>query len=304
MEKAGQKRSAIIAMCTFVAIVLWFIVRLTEDYTITVDLPTEVINMPADTALAVLPPATIQARVEGVGTALFGLRRLPPVVKIDGTQMAVNVSTSVTLAQSLSAIDFFPESFELHKEEQITRRIPVRSLVRFEAVETYDFFTEPTIEPNFIDVSGARSVIEALYEWPTQELITSGVRDSVGLVVPLSDTLGGLVIKSHTAVTISHLSENYTEDTRLLTVLVTGLPTATQAVQLDPSSVAVQYRVPVSQVEAVRAAEEFFATISYHTIRQDTTGRIHPDITLPDGFVLKNVDVFPRTLEYFIYAGE
>ena len=124
------------------------------------------------------------------------------------------------------------------------------------------------------------------------------------VIVPLADTLAGLVTKAAAvAVTITTRAYHYTEGSRVLNVDVTELPTMTQVVELDPPSVEVRFRVPLSQYDAAYEAEDFFATVSYESIRKDTTGRISPQIHLPPDLLLHLVETSPRTLEYFIYIG-
>jgi hypothetical protein len=44
---------------------------------------------------------------------------------------------------------------------------------------------------------------------------------------------------------------------------------------------------------------DFFATVSYDEIRQDTTGRVQPDLVLPENVVLRDVEMIPQTLGYY-----
>ena len=299
-----HRRGLVVTMCTLIAIILWLTLSLSETYTILVEVKTKIVHMPPDTALATLPPQTVRAQISGTGTDLFGVRFDPPVLNIDGSIDVIETSTAVALPTGVTSVTYFPERFELDKEERITRRIPVRPRVTLEPVSAYDFFTDPVVIPASIDVSGAVSVINSLSEWPTEKIVRSGVRDSMAVIVPLADTLAGLVTKAAAvAVTITTRAYHYTEGSRVLNVDVTELPTMTQVVELDPPSVEVRFRVPLSQYDAAYEAEDFFATVSYESIRKDTTGRISPQIHLPPDLLLHLVETSPRTLEYFIYIG-
>ena len=287
-----------------IAIVLWFTLSLGEHYTILVEIDTQVTNLQQDTVLTRLPPKTVQARLSGTGTALFGVRFNPPILSIDASEDIVNVRNSVPLPNGITADEFYPQSFGLHKDERITRFVPVRSTVVFEPDEAFDFFTAPTIFPDSVRVEGARSIVSEIKDWPTQTVVRRGIKDSVGVLVPLTDSLPGLVVKSPAIVTVSNRVHEYTQGERVLTVASTELPTINQAVELDPPSVVVRYRVPLDQYEAAREAEDFYATVSYQAIRIDTTGRVLPEIHLPTELLLRQVEVHPRALKYFVYIGD
>ena len=287
-------------MCLLIAMVLWFTLSIGETYTIFVEMETQVTNIPPDTALAMLPPATIQVEVRGEGTALFGVRFDPPLLPIDATADNVNVNRLVNLPQGVSAVSFTPASFDLYKEERITRRIPLRSRAVIEPAASHDFFADPVLTPDSIEVSGARSIINALDAWPTVAYEHTGLDDTLTVVIALMDTLAGLVTASHTETTLATRAHQFSEDTRVLRVEVTELPTTQQGVELDPASVKVTYLVPVSQYQQARSAPDFFATVSYDVIRADATGRVHPEIHLPTELLVRHVKTEPSTLQYFI----
>ena len=299
-KEMPQRRGFIITMCIVVSVMLWFTLSIGETYTILVEMETQVTNVPPDTALAMLPPTTVQVQVRGAGTALFGLRFDPPRLPIDAGVDIVNVSTQVNLPQGVSAVSFLPQSFNLYKEQLITRKIPIRSRAFIEPAASYDFFSEPVLIPDSIEVSGARSVVNALDAWPTMPFERTGLEDTLSVVIPLVDTLAGLVTASHTQTTLSTRAHQFSEDTRVLRVEVTELPTTQQGVELDPPSVAVTYIVPVSQYQEAQRAPDFFATVSYDVIRTDATGRVRPEIHLPTQLLVRHVKTEPSTLRYFI----
>ncbi len=295
-----QRRGFIITMCIVVAVVLWFTLSIGETYTIFVEMDTLVTNVPPDTALAMLPPSSVQVQVRGAGTALFGLRFDPPRLPIDAAEDVVNVSTQVNLPQGVSAVSFIPQSFTLYKEQLITRKIPIRSRAVIEPAASYDFFSPPVLTPDSIEISGARSVVEALEAWPTVPFRRTGLEDTLTVVVALVDTLAGLVTASHAETTLSTRAHQFSEDSRVLRVEVTEQPTTQRGVELDPPSVTVKYIVPVSQYQAAQRAPDFFATVSYDVIRTDATGRVQPEIHYPTQLMIRPVSIEPSTLRYFI----
>ena len=303
VESGPENRGLVITLCLLISVVLWFTLSLSETSETLVTLQTQVTNMPSGTTFVELPPATVRIEVAGVVTDLFSLGFKKPTFEINATDDVVDVNTALQLPPGVSVQNVFPKSIELHKDRILARKIPVQPRVDFTPAATYDFFVDPLITPDSVVISGAQAIVQGLTHWPTAPAVKGRVRDTVEVVVALSDTLSGLVEVSHTEARVASRAYVYTESVRTLPVTVTELPTTQQVVQLDPASVDVTYRIPLAQYQAARKAEDFFATVSYEMIRTDTTGWVSPEIHLPTELLLRHVGTFPRRLEYFIYIG-
>ncbi len=305
-DRAGggsRRPGLVVSVCVSVALVMWITLSLDETYTVLVELDTRVVNLPPDSALTAAPPKSVQARVRGTGTALFSLKYDKPLVDIDASQDAVMLASVANLPQDVTVEDFFPERIQLSIEQRARRRIPVEVRAVLEPQETFHFFTEPEVVPDSVDVEGALSVVSELYAWPSVSGIHTGLRDSVNIHLPLSDSLSDLVQVDPTHVVLHSNAHRFTEAARILPVIVTDLPTTQPPVELDPGSVEVTYRVALSQFDAALGAEDFYATVPYDDIRSDTTGRVTPRIHLPTELLVRPVETYPRTLAYFIFLG-
>ena len=301
---AGSKRPGlVVSVCVSVALVMWITLSLDQTYTVLVELDTRVVNLAPDSALVAEPPTSVQARVRGTGTALFSLKYDKPLVDIDASQDAVMLASVANLPQDVTVEDFFPERIQLDIEERIRRRVPVELRATLEPQATYDFFTDPVLMPDSVDVVGALSVVSAVQSWPTVSVRHAGLRDSVNIHLPLSDSLANLVQVEPSHALLHSTAHRFTEAARILPVLVTDLPTTQPPVELDPGSVEVTYRVALSQYDAALGAEDFYATVPYDDIRSDTTGRVTPRIHLPTELLVRPVETYPRTLAYFIFLG-
>ncbi len=298
-EDQSRRRWGAITVCVLIAVVLWFTLSIRETYTILVEMPTQVANLPDDMALVVLPPASVQVQVSGEGFDLFRLRFNPPTVMIDAAMDDVDFATLVTL-QSVETENVTPRTFPLQKEPRISRKIPIRSRAVIEAAELWDFFQEHVLTPDSIVVTGAASIINDLEDWPSEVIRHTDLQDSLVVVLPLADTLAGLVEKSHLETTLTAVALEYTEGSRVFRVEVGEVPTTQWDVSLEPPTVRVTYRVPLSQFEQAREAEDFYATVSYAVIRADTTGRVRPEIIYPGGISLRNPGFSPSTLRYYV----
>ena len=300
-EEPSRRRWGAVTVCVVIAVVLWFTLSVQETYTILVEMPTQVVNLPDDMALVTLPPSQVQVQVSGEGFDLFGLRFNPPTVMMDAQDDEVILLDMVqNLPQGINTLGVNPREITFQKEPRISRTIPIRSRAIVETAEPHDFFEPHRLEPDSLVVTGAESLINSLQDWPTEVIRRTGLQDSLVIALPLADTLAGLVEKSQEETTLIAVASEYTEDSRVLRVEIGEVPTTQWDVSLEPPTVRVTYRVPLSHFDRAQEAEDFYATVSYTVIRSDTTGRVRPQINYPEGIPLHPTSVSPSTLRYYV----
>ena len=88
------------------------------------------------------------------------------------------------------------------------------------------------------------------------------MRDTVQLMVALSDTLDGLVDLDLTQTLITADVPEFTEGKRDIEIRVRDAP-ADQEITFDPAKTEVVYQVPIAQFDMAREAEDFYAFVRY-----------------------------------------
>ena len=304
-DEEPQSRGIVIAVCVLIASVLWMTFTLQEVKVVTLQVPTQVINVPPDQALEQMPPQSASVQVEGEGVQLLWLYYNPPLIPIDVSQGAVNLADAINLPDNVRLQSITPRQVSVDKEPRITTRIPVRPRVNVETPPAYELVRPPRIRPDSVTVSGAQSIIEGLEYWPTDSVTVENVRDSMATRVPLADTLNQLVTRSINNVTFIAQAGKFAEATREIEVEVTGVPSGQNVVTLEPSTVRVRYRVLFDQLFESQRAPNFFATVSYDQIRADTTGYVRPRLHVPTDLLIRDPEVIPSRLQYYTFvAGE
>lgn len=303
-EHEARRRTLAILMSLVVAFVLWFTFSMRESYSVVVEMPITVERLPEGRALSQLPPARARVTVQGEGWELLKLRRSPPAIEINTPDETINVFSSASessrLPPGVVVQSVLPATLDLDLEPRITRRLPVRLRSDLKAAELYDFTGSPTVVPDTVIVSGARSILNGLQEWPTALLERDEVNRSFTADVALSDTLAGLVEINMDRVTVTASAGLFTEAQRELEVRTEGAPLESNPVRLIPSRVTVTYRVPVDQYERSLADESFYAFVPYALAVNDTTGTLQPILHLPEELVIRDPRFEPRRLQYRI----
>lgn len=299
-EDPSRHRGLAITAAILVSSLLWFTFTMRDTHTTILQMPTEIVNLPEEQALSQLPPENVRVQLVGDGWSILRLRLSPPTIPINAAEDEVNIlSTIPELPKNVDIQSVSPNRFSLWREERVTRRLPVSNLAEIETPATHDLVSPPVLIPDSVEVTGAASVVEELEMWPTERVIFENVRDTLDVRLALSDTLAGLVSKNVETVNLRAVSEQFTEGFREIDVTVQGQPSSQTLVSLDPSTIRVKYRVLFSQYQDALDAMDFFATVSYEEIRQDTSGRVRPHLNFPDGIVLHDVEMIPQTLGYY-----
>lgn len=301
--EAPRRRGITITACVLISFTLWLTFTLQERKSVRLSLPTQVVNLSADQALEVRPPASVSVQAEGEGLQLLWLYYNPPAVPIDASGSAVRVQEAINLPDNVRVVNVNPQQVEVAVGPRMTRQVPVRSRVVLEPGVAHELLGTPTISPDSIEVSGAQRIVESLRYWPTDSTTIENLTDTLTTRVPLADTLDGLVQRSRSFVSITAQAGEFAEDSRQIKVEVVGVPSDQNVVALEPSTIRVRYRVLFDQLFEAQRAPDFFATVSYDQIRRDTTGYVRPDVHPPDDLIIRDATPIPARLRYYTYVS-
>lgn len=300
------RRGLIVAVCVVLSSVLWLSLTLGEQRTVTVRLPIQVVNVPADQALTEVPPSTARVQMRGDGMELIRLLYDPPTITVDGSAGRVNLEEAIDLQQvaNVRVENLMPRSIEIHTEPRTERRVPVVSRVDVELASAHELIEEPRLRPDSIQVVGAQSIVDSLSAWPTESTAVKDLQDTVQVEVSLADTLDGLVQRKVDRVTFVARAGRFAEATKKVKVQVTGVPSDQDLVALEPSTIRIRYRVLFDQLFESQRSSEFFSTVSYSQIRSDTTGYVEPRIHVPSDLLIRDPEPIPSRLRYYTFLSQ
>ena len=306
MRDEDPQRGLVITICVLVSCVLWLSLSLGEQRTQTLRVPVNVVETPEGEALAEKPPSHAQVQLQGRGLDLLRLFYNPPVVEVSATTGRVNVAEEITLPQgtSLRIESVTPTSFGMELEALQTQQIPVKNRVEVRPASAYEVIGDLQLNPDSVEVTGAKSIVEGLEAWPTTQGTIKNLQDTTTVEVPLADTLGRLVEVSSEAVTLVARAGRFVEETRKVGVEVTGVPAGQDLVSLQPSSIRIRFRVLFGDLFKARRSSEFFATVSYDQIRTDTTGYVTPRVGVPSDLLIRSPEPIPSRLRYYTFVSE
>lgn len=294
------RRTMAIIVCLIISGVLWLTFTMQETHEMVLPFTVRLENMPPDRMLVDPLPQSVRVTVEGERIQLLGLLWDPRVVSINVAADRVIVEEQIGPLGPVRVLGVNPNVIEPRLEEMMERRIPIQLRHNVTMSATRDFLQMPSITPDSVTIAGARSLVENLENWPTEVFVYEELRDTLRARVPLSDSLGTLIRKRPEEVVLTAVAGEFIGGVRDIDVHPRGVPTsAEQVVALDPPTIRVHYRVLFSQYEEAQIAPDFYAEVHYEQIRADRSGRVAPELNIPENLEIRDVQMIPPTVGYF-----
>lgn len=299
----GEK-IAVFSISFIVAIALWLLINLGKDFTVSLQLPVEYGSFPEDMAPSEPLPATVEASLTGEGWQLLNLYSTPPGISVDARssgdiRVQEAVQTQLSSSQNLTLNGTQPETISVSMEEALQKNVPVVPQLELDFAPQFNRIGPLVLEPDSVQISGARSLVEPVSAWRTNEGQLEDLEDdfSISLSLQPADELLSL---SHSEIRISGNVEEFTEGRAQVPVEIQGVPNR-QDIVLSPPAVDIRYNVPVSQYQQSREAQLFRAVVSYAELEADNTGYIEPRILVDDSRLAVSLrGVQPPRLSYFM----
>lgn len=297
------EKIVVFSLACVVAGVLWLLINLGKDFTVTVELPIEYGQFPEGMAPAESLPQSIDASFSGEGWQLLSIYTAPPRISVDAESGRVNIQDVVQgqigTSQALTLNRTIPEQIDLTIEEAITRKVPVVPHLELDFAGQFGLVGALQVTPDSVEVRGARSLVEEITEWHTEEVQFGSIEEDLRKMLALRSP-GDLLSLNHDEIEIAANVEEFTEGVIRVPVEVEGISGRPNLV-LSPSAVTIRYNVPVFQYQQVQEERLFQAVVSYADIEADNTGYIEPQILVDDArYEVSLRSVHPRRLSYFM----
>ena len=294
-----EHKGLVVALCILAASVLWFAFSMQESYTQVIEFRTQVIDLPGDKALTVLPPSTLKVQVEGEGVQVLRLFYNPPIVPISATPGELDLFVIASEAvNNVSIQSVTPRNARIDIEERVFKRVPIREDIDIQMANGFGMIGDFVISPDSVTISGASSIVDGISEWRTSRRTLGALSDSLDAMIALSDSLGGLIQLERTEVRVKANIQEFTEATRNVEVRSIGLA-ENQQVRFVPSTVEIKFLVPLSQYDAALSAPDFYVFVPYSDTQRDEQGLVYPMLHSPDGLTIREARIDPLGLKYY-----
>jgi len=303
-----NKEKVVVFFVAFVlALCLWLLVNLSRDFSLNINLPITLGNMPEDQALAEDIPDFVTVSIQGEGWKLINVYNNPPQIFLDVTSDNVDLYDQVS--QQLNAIPDInvqkvqPLSLSINLEDRATKKVPVKSNVVIQFEDQFNLLGEPSIRPDSVTISGAKTIIGRIESWGTDSMAISDVSREIDTEVPLKDPGELLTVIPQTVQLTAEVGE-FTENEVKVPVRTRNLPVG-RNITFSPSSITVRYSVPLGEYSELRDINPFTAYVTYGMIQEDSTGFVTPRIEVSaDRFNINIQGHQPQKVAYFMVIND
>lgn len=297
-----REKILVFAISFILAFCLWFIVNLSRDFNITIQLPLEIGNLPDEMALVGDPPEFASVSVIGEGWKLISLYNNPPRILVNADEADVNlferVQQQISTVSDVNITQVDPLSFQLDLEEKAYREVPVEVEIDINTGDRFGIIGSPAIDPEYVTISGAASLVNEVELVSTKPVELSNVNESGEIELEVEKPMPGIAVEPG-RIRYRFAITEFTEGEVRIPIRIRNLPPG-NAVTYNPSTVTVIYGIPVNQYSEVQNTRPFIAYVDYNTIEEDTTGLVIPQIErTEDEFDIRMRSFRPRTVSYF-----
>jgi YbbR domain-containing protein len=301
-----NKNIHIVIFSALFAVVLWLSVNMGYEYQSVISVPLVLDNIKPNRALARPLPSSINVKVRTSGWQLVGLSfvpEIPYVLDVGDISNRYNFATSkditerLKLPQGIRTIDIKPETVAVVLDEKIKKTVPVEPLVRMSFRDGYGVVGDVRTMPDSVTLTGAKSLLDKIYQWQTERLEFSDLKSGVNTRVAVSDTFAFGITPTPSFVSLQFDVQPTAEKSfKGIPVEVNQVP-GNRVVVLIPPRVDIIIRGGVEQIAAVEQ-KDFSAYIDYKSILLDTTGSLQAVVTTPRN--IKVVKQQPERLQYVV----
>lgn len=284
-----KKRFRLVLAAIVFGSLVWLSVAMREQYTISVNAPLAVTNIPDGWSIRTPVPHSVQLKFRGEGWRLAGLLlgsspRLD--VGFSASPSDVQVVTSGNIADRFSlrtGIEFLgmtPDSVIIGTDRRSTKVVPVVPDLSISFRDGYGQVGGVMMTPESITVAGAASVIEGITSWSTERAVFADVKAPIDAQVPLAQGQAAPLTLSTGSVHVTVNVQPFAEKT------ITGIPVEVDSVPspreviLIPPRIELVVRGGIKQLSSIGAAD-FRVAVPYQSIEADTTGAVPYGITGP-----------------------
>ncbi|MBU1297719.1 MAG: hypothetical protein KKG06_05735, partial [Bacteroidetes bacterium] len=198
---------------------------------------------------------------------------------------------------SINILDVHPDSLVIFIEEFSKKKIKVIPQIVIGFRESYGQIGEAIVYPDSITVGGARSVVDTLKYWMTEQIIISDLREPVNLDLKLEEPPEYILKLFQNKINYKIDVQPFAEKSIIgLNVEVNYLPINKEVVFIPPK-MDIIIRGSIEKLKEISSAD-FRAYVDFPNLVSNTLGNIQPEINVPDG--IKIVRRNPEKFQYVI----
>lgn len=311
MKKTNTSISKNFILFFLLAVVFWFLTKLSKEYEATINFPISIENLPQDKLVQGKLANEVGVHVKATGFKILSGRLFPRTLKIDAGNLYQRSESSfyILLSQQRVAIQkqmntgvsiyhFISDSIDLEIGSLSQKKVPVK-LDKDITFETgYDISGSISIKPDSILVSGPESLIDTIKFVSTNKLDLKDINDSFEERLALKSFPSDQNIRYDVSeVNLQAKVEKFTEGTQKVSFTVLNVPEGV-LISTYPKQLDLTYKVALKDFGQVNPSS-FLIECDYKLSIDNNLSYLIPKLTNQSNLV-KNVKISPLKIDFVI----
>ncbi len=299
----------ILLVCTSLAVIFWILTALSKPSQSDITVLIQYENLPEDRVFSAPPTDRLKVRVVANGWDLMAsyLNISSLTIPIDMSRYTEVSTISTSLIKDLIEKELHnnaviklisPNVLQCQQEKKIQKVVPILFHHKLTFAQQCNVSGVIKTEPDSVVVTGAKSFLDTITTWPTEEFALSNINESVSMKVALKKPPYFNSNLSVEEVDISIPVEQFTEGQIKIEIQMVSVPKDISLI-IIPKKMEVTYQVALSKFEDV-TKELFLATVDFSKIDILSNKKVEIKLIQQPLFI-KNVNFTPSFAEYIIY---
>lgn len=319
-EKTRNDRFSVFTICLMLAVLIWILIKLSEDHTTTIEYPLEYVNLSADKVIVDNSDSTIILTVKLHGFKLISVKyfqKRPPIAidfkklklnKRSGHSYTSHIVTSQILSKISSQLKYSsellsisPDTLTYEIEDIVKKKLPVKLNLNLEFEKQHHLYTPIKYTPDSVVVKGPYSVISKLDFVQTESLKLKNLKEDKTFKVNVQNP--NLLVSIFSSEIIVEMDiEEFTESYFELTLNYIPFPVGNEnedlRIKTFPEKVKVVFMVALNDYKYIKE-KMFTASVDYKDISKEGNNRVKVELTkFPEKVKISRIE--PDAVEYII----
>lgn len=311
MKKTNTSISKNFILFFLIAVVFWFLTKLSKEYETTINYPISIENLPQDKLVQGKFTNQVGVHVKATGFKILSGRLFPGILKIDAASPNRKSKNSyyILLSQQKSAIQkqmnngvridyFISDSIDLDLGSLSQKKVPVKLHQDITFETGYDISGKISIKPDSILLSGPESLIDTIKFVSTKNFSRKNINNSFNESLGLKSYPHNQNIRYDVSeVRLQANVEKYTEGTQKVSFLVLNVP-EDLVINTFPKQVDLTYKVALKDFGQINPSL-FLIECDYNLSADNNLSYLVPRLTNQSDLV-KNVKISPSKIDFVI----
>jgi YbbR domain-containing protein len=302
-----NQKLPVFVFCLLFSFILWIWTNLENEYQTFMKVKVETTHLPKGKALLDVPSSELNIKFSGAGKQLARMY-FNPNLKCELNLSTLgknnyiilneeNIHNMIKIPSGVQVIEVYPDSLFFSLEDNIEKRVPIKSNIRVHCLDGYIVVGAIGINPADVKITGPKSILQKIDYWNTANYEYKNIKENISSIFPLSDTLENVVKLSNENIWIDvYVQMSAEEEYKNIPLTLENFPNDNQ-ITILPSTVDVVVRSGVDEL-SIFDPNQLKVIIDYKQIETDSLGYLLPKVSIPER--LEVIKLTPSKFQYVI----